>query len=87
MSFVLACASCPGMRINDFHTKIYLIPGDDFNRIVKPGSVFELPLIASVLTDKVSPEMTIKTLVHGWDRYGIHKEYAAAEFTFEPSEH
>jgi len=75
---------CPGMRINDFHSELYLIPGGDFNRIVKPGSVFEVPLIASVLTDKASQEMTIKTLVHGWDRYGTHKEFAAEEFTFKP---
>ena len=76
---------CPGMTINDFHSKIYLIPGNDFNRIVKPGTSFTLPIIASLMTDAVDSEMTVQTVVHGWNRFGEHKEYSSSQFAFQPA--
>ncbi len=75
---------CPGMTINDFHSEMYLITGDDFNTIVKPGSVFSIPVTASFMTDRVPSEMTVKTILHGWNRYGEHKEYSTGQFTIKP---
>ena len=72
---------CPGMTVNDFHSKMYLIPGEDFELVVKPDSVFTIPLTASFMTDRVPVKMTVKTLLHGWNRFGEYKKYSADQFT------
>ena len=75
---------CPGMTVNDFHSDMYLIPGGDFDRVVEPGSEFSMPLTASFMTGRVSAEMTVETRIHGWNRYGEHKDYSRGQFTFSP---
>ena len=75
---------CPGMTINDFHSDAYLIPGDDFWKVVRPGAAFDMPLTLSSLSERVPEKMLVKTRIHGWNRYGEHKEYAADQFTFQP---
>ncbi len=75
---------CPGMTMNDFHTDMYLIPGSDFETVVKPDSVFAVPITASFMTDSVPPEMTVKTLVHGWNSRGEHRTYHQGQFAINP---
>ncbi len=75
---------CSGMKINDFHSDMYLIPGDDFDMVVEPDSTFDMPLTASFTTDRIPHEMTVKTLVHGWNSFGEHREYSSGQFTFSP---
>ena len=68
---------CPGVTINDFHSEMYLIPGNDFNRIVQPGISFTLPITASIMTDIVPSEMKVQTVVHGCNQLGEYKEYSS----------
>lgn len=75
---------CPGMTINDFHSDMYVIPGDDFFRIVEPGTSFTIPITASFTTDELPGKMTVKTFVHGWNRLGEHKDYSTGQFTIQP---
>ncbi len=75
---------CPGMTINDFHSDMYLILGDDFFRSVKPGASFSFPMTASYITNNVPEEMTVQAVVHGWDRFGEHKQYSSGQFTIQP---
>jgi len=72
---------CPGMTINDFHSDIYLIPGEDFEKVVEPGSEFTIPVTASFMKDLSPSKITVNTTVHGWNRYGEHREYSKGEFT------
>ncbi|MFC1561042.1 glycoside hydrolase family 2 protein [Candidatus Latescibacterota bacterium] len=72
---------CPGMTVNDFHSDIYIIPGKDFEKVVEPGSEFTIPITASFMTDLSPSRITVKTLVHGWNRYGEYREYSNGEFT------
>jgi hypothetical protein len=89
---------CPGMTISDFHADMYLIPGElrgekngdmavpskNTWMVVEPGSDFSMPLVASFMTDEFPSQMTVKTLVHGWNNMGEHKEYSKGQFTIEP---
>jgi len=75
---------CPGMTINDFHSEMYIIPGEDFEQVVEPDSVFTVPITASFMTDRVPTEMTLKVVLHGWNRYGEHKQYSTGQFTLNP---
>ena len=71
---------CPGMVINDFHSDNYLIPGEDFKTQVKPGTTFAVPIKASFMSASVPEELTVKTTLHGWNRFGEHKEYYNGQF-------
>ncbi len=75
---------CPGMTVKDFHSEMYLIPGEDFEKVVTPGSAIRVPIFGSFMTDQVPDEMTVKTLLHGWNRFGEHKEYSTGQFTITP---
>ncbi|MCK4237378.1 MAG: hypothetical protein KAX38_09695, partial [Candidatus Krumholzibacteria bacterium] len=75
---------CPGMTVKDFHAEMYLIPGDEFFKTVKPGTSFTIPVTASFMTDTVPSEMTVRTVVHGWNRFGEHKEYSTGQFAIRP---
>ena len=75
---------CPGMTIKDLHSEMYLIPGDDFFQTVKPGTSFTVPVTASFMTDTVPSEMTVRTVVHGWNRFGEHKEYSTGQSAIRP---
>jgi hypothetical protein len=75
---------CPGMTVRDFHSDLYVIPGDDFKKVVAPGKTFSVPITASFLSDTVPGELTVKTLLHGWNRYGDNREYVAGSFTVQP---
>ncbi len=76
---------CPGMTVSDFHSEMYLIPGKDFEKVVKPGSKITLPLTGSFMADNVPAEMTVKTLLHGWDRFGEHKTFSTDRFIINPT--
>ncbi len=72
---------CPGMTINDLHHDMYLIPGKDFETIAAPGDTVSIPITASVMTDTEPSDMTVKTLLHGWNTMGEHKQYSQSNFT------
>ncbi len=74
----------PGMTINDFHSDMYLIPGNDFFKTVQPGDSFSIPITASFTTDELPHEMTVRTVVHGWNKFGEQKEYWSGQFTIQP---
>jgi len=75
---------CPGMTIRDFHSDMYLIPGEDFFKTVKPRTSMTIPITASFTTTTVPDKMAVQTVVHGWNRNGEYKEYFESQFTFKP---
>jgi hypothetical protein len=75
---------CPGMTVNDFHSGLYLIPGNDFKKTVKPGETFSLPVTASFMAGDVPASMTVRTLFHGWNRLGEHRTYSTGKFIIAP---
>jgi len=72
------------MTPKDMHSDMYLIPGHDFFKTVAPGQPLTMPVTASFTTGDVPDQMSVKTVVHGWDRFGEHKEYATSEFSMKP---
>jgi len=75
---------CPDMTPRDMHSDMYLIPGDDFFETVAPGETYTMPITASFITGDVPEKMMVKTAVHGWNRFGEHKEYYTSEFSMQP---
>ena len=75
---------CKGMTINDFHSDVYLIPGDSFDTVAAPGEQLSFPLAASFMTDVSTDDMIVETLVHGWNTFGENRVYSRGAFTFTP---
>jgi hypothetical protein len=70
---------CPGMTMQDFQSDLYVIPGRDFEQVVAPGTVFTMPMSISIMAAVMPVRLTVKTTLHGWNRFGEHKEYATGE--------
>jgi hypothetical protein len=72
---------CPGMKITDLHNDMYLIPGKDFETVAEPGDTLSIPVTASFMGGSLPSGMTVKTLLHGWNGMGEHKEYSQSSFS------
>jgi hypothetical protein len=67
-----------GMSLRDLHSPFYISTGQDISRQVKPGEVVKVPLTASFMTDApVGPELTLRTVLYGWDSLGQREPYDA----------
>jgi hypothetical protein len=77
----------PGMSIADLHRPLYLSPGGDLCRDVRPGESVLVPVFASFLTDE-SPgkDLVVRAELYGWSTLGRRETYLRAERTmaFEP---
>ena len=74
----------PGMTINDFHSDMYVIPGDDFFKFVEPSALVTMPISASFTTRDVPDNMTVRTAVRVWDRFNAERTYPTGDFNFSP---
>ncbi len=76
----------PGMTIADFQSLYYIAPECYLWGVQKAGTMLEIPLYASFMTDKDPGKLTIETQLVGWDALGEFKTYeeGAAPVTFEP---
>ena len=76
----------PGMEMNDFHTDLYVIPGNDFFQTYKGGSTIEMPIGISAVTSEIPDEMMIRYSVYGWDKLGQKINVTSGEIpaTAEP---
>lgn len=60
----------PGMTINDFHTDLYVVAGNDFFQTFASGTTIEIPVGISAVTLDIPENMKIKYAVYGWDELG-----------------
>lgn len=69
----------PGMTMNDFHTDLYVVPGDDFYQEHKGGSTIEMPIGINAVTSTIPENLKIKYQLYGWDELGEKGEYLSGE--------
>jgi hypothetical protein len=77
----------PGMSVADLHRPLYLSPGGELCRDVKPGESVLVPVFASFLTDKApGKDLVVRTELYGWNTLGRRESYQCAQRTvaFEP---
>ncbi len=76
----------PGMKMNDFHTDLYIVAGDDFYKNYEGGSTIQIPVGISAVTSKIPENMKLKYAVYGWDALGEKVEQTSGEIkvTAEP---
>jgi len=67
-------ALVPGMTIADLHTPYYIAPQGEVCREVSAGSIVEIPLFASFMTDKNPGNLKLETHLTGWDILGHNIE-------------
>ncbi|MBN1854462.1 MAG: hypothetical protein JW829_17150, partial [Pirellulales bacterium] len=77
----------PGMNLADLHSPFYISTGDQLCRDVQPGDVVEVPLFASLLSDR-SPgnRLVLHGELYGWDSLGRRESYqkTSQPIPFEP---
>jgi hypothetical protein len=69
----------PGMKINDFHTDLYVVAGDDFFQNYSGGTTVQIPVGISSVTSKIPENMKLKYSVYGWDELGEKVDYSSGE--------
>ena len=61
---------CPGMTMKDFHSDLYVIPGDDFFRIYKTGEKADIPIRLNCVSSDVPDDLVIEWSLYGWNGLG-----------------
>jgi hypothetical protein len=76
----------PKMTMNDFHSDLYVIPGDGFYNEYQRAEVVQMPLGISAVTAQVPKKMKLKYAVYGWNSLGDKMELTSGdmEVTAEP---
>jgi len=77
----------PGMHLNDLHAPFYISTGDQLCRDVKPGEAVEVPLFASILTDRrPGQNLLLRSELYGWNTLGERETYhqQTRSVPFEP---
>jgi hypothetical protein len=81
----------PGMTMADFHSDLYVVAGNDFYQNYAGGSIIQIPVGISTVTNKIPENMKLKYAVYGWDALGEKVEQTSGEikvsaepFTFTP---
>jgi hypothetical protein len=75
----------PGMTINDFHTDLYVVAGNDFFQTYPGGTTVEIPVGISAVTLDIPENMKIKYAVYGWDELGEKFSHASGEIKATPA--
>ena len=70
----------PGMSLEDFHSPLYVVVGEELSRTARPGESVRVPLHASFLTDNAAygSSLTLRTELYGWNSLGQRKSYSQA---------
>ena len=76
----------PGMTMNDFHSDLYVVAGDDFFMNYKAGSTVQIPVGINAVTSEIPENLKIKYAVYGWNSLGDKTDYTTGEMaaTAEP---
>ena len=76
----------PGMTINDFHTDLFVVAGDDFFQTYTGGSTVNIPVGISAVTSNIPENLKLKYSVYGWDELGekLDHSYGEIEVAAEP---
>jgi len=69
----------PGMTMKDFHKDLYVVAGKDFYQTYQGGSVAEIPVGISAVTNDIPDKLKIKYSVYGWDELGEKFEQTSGE--------
>ncbi|HCE58638.1 MAG TPA: glycoside hydrolase family 2 [Prolixibacteraceae bacterium] len=69
----------PGMTMNDFHSDLYVIPGDGFYNEYKGEEIVQMPLGISAVTAEIPEKMKLKYAVYGWNSLGDKIEHSTGE--------
>jgi hypothetical protein len=69
----------PGMTMNDFHTDLYVVAGDDFYQNYEGGSNVQIPVGISTVTSEVPENLKLKYEIYGWNNLGDKVEQSKGE--------
>lgn len=69
----------PGMRMNDFHTDLYVVAGEDFFQQYEGGSTVEIPVGISTVTSEIPGNLSVKYHIYGWNRLGEKFDHSSGE--------
>jgi hypothetical protein len=72
---------CSGMSMNDLHTDLYVVPGDDFFRKYRGGESIRIPVGISSVTDKIPGNLKVEYSLFGWDQKGDKFDWDKGEFS------
>ncbi len=73
----------PGMSMKDFHTDLYVVPGNSFFETYKGGTSVSIPVGINSETIEISENLKIKYAVYGWNELGEKFEVTSGEITAE----
>lgn len=59
-----------GMSMNDFHTDLYVVAGENFFQTYNGGATVEIPVGISAVTEDIPEGMAVLYKVYGWDALG-----------------
>ncbi len=69
----------PGMTMNDMHSDLYVVAGDDFFRKYRGGEAIRMPLGIGSVTNKIPSSLKIEYSLFGWDQIGEKFEVKKGE--------
>jgi hypothetical protein len=69
----------PGMTMNDFHSDLYVVAGDDFYQNYAGGTAIKIPVGISAVTSNIPENLKLKYSVFGWDELGEKVENSSGE--------
>lgn len=58
---------CPGMTMKDFHEDLYVVAGNDFYQTYPGGTIVDIPVGISAVTNDIPENLKIKYTVFGWN--------------------
>jgi hypothetical protein len=67
------------MTMNDFHTDLYVVAGDDFYQNYEGGSNVQIPVGISTVTSEVPENLKLKYEIYGWNNLGDKVEQSKGE--------
>jgi len=74
---------CEGMTMQDFHKDLYVVAGEDFFQTYKGGTLVEIPIGISSVTNDIPEDMKIKYTFYGWNEVGEKLEILSDEVIAE----
>jgi len=69
----------PGMTMNDLHSDLYVVTGDDFYKEYTAGTTVQIPLGISTVTNNIPEKLKLKYAVYGWNELGDKIEVSTGE--------
>ncbi|HSH20653.1 MAG TPA: glycoside hydrolase family 2 TIM barrel-domain containing protein [Draconibacterium sp.] len=67
------------MTMNDFHSDLYVVAGDDFYQNYAGGSTVSIPVGISSVTFDIPENLTLKYSIYGWDELGEKKDHSSGK--------